>query len=371
LARTKIEWADYTFNPWIGCTKVSEGCKNCYAEALSKRAPHLVLGQDKAAAKLPIWGGGAPRRVTSFMNWNQVERWNAKAEQEGVRRRVFIASMADVFEDFHGKVLNVGTMKGLDGVREKLFNLIEDCPALDMLLLTKRPENVLKMVPKAWVHEDYCGWFKGGLCTCQRLGSNWPDHVWIGCTVENQERAEERIPQLLKIPAPVRFVSYEPALGPVDFDRGRCDTHDRQFVRTDEGGHEYCNECAANDSTGELSHGHWLRAYPSKTRRGINWVIAGGESGNNARPCAIEWLQDAREQCAEAGVPFFGKQMGAYVVSEARAASSQEELDDLGIPGIYPQDRWLWRAGLSDKKGADVEQWPNDLGTRQFPEVSR
>lgn len=170
---SKIEWTHHTFNPWWGCAKVSPACKHCYAEAWAKRVGSAV------------WGKDAERRFFGDNHWKEPLRWNRKAENEGVRRRVFCASMADVFErraEFHPW-------------RERLWNLIEATPSLDWLLLTKRPHNVRAMVP--W-------------------GNDWPMNVWLGCTAENQLWAGKRLPALLEAPAQVRFLSCEPLLGPLD-----------------------------------------------------------------------------------------------------------------------------------------------------------
>ena len=170
---TGIAWTDHTFNPWIGCQRVSPGCQHCYAETLNKR-----WGDDN-------WGKNAERRVTSDSNWRLPERWNRQAAAEGKRHRVFCASMADVFED-NPQVLEA---------RDRLFALIATTPWLDWQLLTKRPENVLRLT------EGYGA-----------LDSN----VWIGCTAEDQEHANTRIQELARIPASVRFLSCEPLLGPID-----------------------------------------------------------------------------------------------------------------------------------------------------------
>lgn len=169
---SRIEWTDHTFNPWWGCTKVSEACKNCYAEAWSKR-----VGQR-------IWGPQAERRFFGERHWLEPLRWNADADARGKRRRVFCASMADVFED----------RRSLDIWRRRLCELIEATPQLDWLLLTKRPEHV----------ESFTPW-----------GEIWPHNVWLGTTVENQEVADARLPYLSKIPAAVRFISAEPLRGPL------------------------------------------------------------------------------------------------------------------------------------------------------------
>lgn len=240
---TAIGWTDHTFNPWWGCVRVSPGCNHCYAETFAKRT-----GND-------VWGKNADRRRFGDKHWNEPRKWNRKAEQDGVRRRVFCASMADVFEDRDDH----------EEDRERLWELVEATPHLDWQLLTKRPANVLDMVPSDWL---------GGV----EEWSGWPDNVWIGTTVEDQQRADERIPLLLDIPAPVRFLSCEPLLGPVDLD----------------GVWGY-----PGSAEGDL-----LDNWP------IHWVIVGGESGPKHRPLDLAWARSLREQCDLAGVPFFFKQVG-------------------------------------------------------------
>lgn len=170
---SRIEWTNHTFNPWWGCVKVSPACKHCYAESWAKR-----VGQK-------VWGINADRRFFGDKHWAEPLKWNAVAEADGQRARVFCASMADVGED----------RRDLDPHRERLWELIEATPYLDWLVLTKRPEVLIDLVP--WQ-------------------GNWPANVWAGTTVESQEYAEERLPALAKIPAQVRFISAEPLLGPVD-----------------------------------------------------------------------------------------------------------------------------------------------------------
>lgn len=244
-ADSKIEWTDHTFNPWAGCTKVSPGCDNCYAEAWSKRSG------------LVKWGPHADRRRTSASNWKQPLKWHhdsARLHCHGVytgrRSRVFCASLADVFD-------NAAPQEW----REDLWKLIADTPHLDWLLLTKRPQNITKMSPFS------------------RPGHfAWPN-VWLGTTVENQEEANRRIPHLLAVRAAVRFLSCEPLLGTLDLsDHIIC---------------KGCPGCGSNDC--------WAP--------GVNWVICGGESGPGKRPMNLQWARGLRDQCANAGVRFFMKQI--------------------------------------------------------------
>lgn len=266
---TKIEWAHYTFNPWWGCTKVSPGCTNCYAETLDARF------------KGDHWGPKAGRRFFGEKHWNNPLRWNRKAEKEGVRRRVFCASMADVFEE-HG---NSETNSMMGEARSQLWKLIENTPHLDWMLLTKRPENH-DLVPLAW-----------------QTGSRRPNNIWLGTTAENQEQADERIPHLINAPWPaVRFVSYEPAIEGVDFDPPHC-----QFGCNERYGRSvhiseftlFCNHCES-----EMGFGAWL----DPLNGGIDWLIAGAESGPGARAMDERWIREVRDQCKEGNVPFFYKQ---------------------------------------------------------------
>ena len=174
--RTEISWTDHTFNPWIGCTRVSEGCRNCYAETLSDR-----YGWTK-------WGPGETRKRTSTANWRKPVAWNRSAMKARVRRRVFCASLADVFDH-----------EAQAGARSDLWQLIWECRALDWQLLTKRPENIAQYLPDDW-------------------GDGWP-HVWLGVTAEDQGAYDTRWPILSAVPAAIHFVSYEPAIGPLTLNR--------------------------------------------------------------------------------------------------------------------------------------------------------
>jgi len=170
---SRIEWTDHTFNPWWGCTKVSPACLNCYAEAWAKRTGQRV------------WGKNSERRFFTGKHWQAPVRWNRDAKEDGVRRRVFCASMADVFEE----------RTDLVEWRYKLWQLIDETPYLDWLLLTKRPESVRRLVP--WAAE-------------------WPTNVWLGTTVEEQKLVTKRLQALCECPASVLFLSCEPLLGRLD-----------------------------------------------------------------------------------------------------------------------------------------------------------
>lgn len=169
---TQIEWVDHTFNPWIGCTKLSPACDHCYAEKIGRRL--FATG----------WGPQAARTFRPDAYWRSPLRWDEKARQRGRRESVFCGSMCDVFE---------GTAEQAPH-RERLWRLIEATPHLVWKLLTKRPNLILRQVP--W--------------------SEWPRNVWTGCTIETQEWADRRLPHLLAVPSVLRFASVEPLLGELD-----------------------------------------------------------------------------------------------------------------------------------------------------------
>jgi len=246
---TEISWTNHTFNPWWGCTRVSPGCEHCYAEVWAKRTGLA-------------WGPRAERRLFGDKHWREPFRWNAAAEKEGVRRLVFCASMADVFED----------RPELEAERLKLWQVIEATPALTWQLLTKRPENAVRMTPSSWT-------------------DGWPRNVWAMTTAEDQRRAEERIPWLLQIPAVVRGVSYEPALGPVNFRHLDCDRVGGDLCQVD-----------------SLTGRHTDMGRPCPGVASVTWIIIGGESGPHRRPFDLAWLRSTVEQCRDANVPVFVKQ---------------------------------------------------------------
>lgn len=260
-----IEWTTHTFNTWWGCARVSPGCRFCYADGIATRYGH------------ELWRRKGERRMLSDNHWRQPLKWNRDAENAGKPAKVFCASMADVFELHPDPATNAE----LDAARARLWDLIDQTPWLRWQLLTKRPQNVMGMVP--W-------------------GALWPSTVWLGTSTEDQIRADERIPVLLDIPAKVRFLSAEPLLGPIDL-AGPADQHGARSRLT-----------------------YWLTGRPGwgpeeTSRTGlvtqelvvgprISWVIVGGESGPKHRSMNVEWVRSLRDQCVSAGVPFLFKQHG-------------------------------------------------------------
>lgn len=292
--QTGIEWCDSTFNPWIGCTKVSPACDHCYAAVST---PARALGV--------AWGAGEPRRRTSVANWQLPLRWDAQHEaffaEHGRRRRVFCSSLADVFDN------------AVDpGWRQDLFDLIACTPSLDWLLLTKRIGNAARMIDEA----------RAGLYKLGEPGA-WPWHnVWLGATICNQDEADRDIPKLLATPARVRFVSMEPLLGHVDLrdiDIGADRDIPREFwTDVDDDGSPPAIGLDALTGLRWQRFGDWDQRGP-----GIDWVIAGGESGPHARPMHPDWARSLRDQCAGAEVPFLFKQWGEWAPHQARAGGDE------------------------------------------------
>lgn len=303
--QTTIEWATHSWNPWEGCTKVSPGCANCYAEARNKR---FSGGAN--------WGKGKPRRRTSPATWRNPLKWNREAEMseamsahEPNEEPIFTHTRPRIFPSLCDWLDDEVPIEWL----ADFLKLIHDTPNLNWLLLTKRPENFTRRV--------------GSLLSTMFLRDDWrllwvegkqaPANVWIGTSVEDQKRADERIPELLKIPAKVRFLSVEPLLGDVD------------LAYT-------CFNGA--DSFGSMP--------------GIHWVIVGGESGPGARPCNVAWIRSIVGQCKAAGVPCFVKQLG----SQPRCQN------------IIGEPPW-GELNLKHKKGGDMTEWPEDLRVREFPKL--
>lgn len=290
-----ISWTTHTFSPWVGCTKISPGCKYCYAEVYDRRTGGVPKRQRKdPGVSESRWGVNGRRVKTAAKNWRLPLKWELEARTRIEPTYVFCSSLADVFED----------RPELTPWREELFALIDATPSLTWQLLTKRPENIARMMP------------------AYAFGPHRPN-VWLGTSVEDQQRAEERLPHLVKQSAVVRFVSCEPLLEAVDLLK-------------------------------------WLGA--------LDWVIVGGESGEDARPFQLDWARDIVAQCDETGAVPFVKQMGSLPLAR---------LEDLRNPLRF--EHWMQQdprpgapAGFArlwfrDDAGGDMNAWPPDIRVRRFP----
>ena len=311
MTDTRIEWADAVWNPVTGCTRVSQGCANCYAETMARRmrgmaasgAPGARIWADREFTDVRIH----PERLEQPLHWRKP-------------RRVFVNSMSDLF---HEDVPQWFLYDVLDIVRR--------CPQHTFLVLTKRARRMSEV-----------DWH------CAKNAQNYAamPNLWLGVSVENQATADERIPLLLQTPAAVRFVSAEPLLGPLNLTHcGEIDGHPL-----------CCLDC------------HPLVQDQEKCI-GIDWVIVGGESGPGARPCNVEWIRSIVRQCKEAAVPCFVKQLGAMSVTADAETSS--EFNHCGVrlrlhPVLHP---WFARMMFKHPKGADPAEWPEDLQVRQWLEV--
>jgi protein gp37 len=272
-ANSKIPWTDHTFNPWWGCTRISPGCDNCYADALATRYG------------FKLWDG-APRRFFGNAYWSKPLVWDAEAAAAGVRQKVFCGSMCDVFD---------GTASAeLDVPREQLWQLIDQTPHLDWLLLTKRPENVRTIAPRHWL-------------------TGWPQNVWAMTTVENQAVAKYRLEALAAMRAPVRGISFEPLLGPINF--------------------RWAPWCPMpfDRATGKTDHLDGFRLF--------NWAIIGCEKlpGNKpGRPCELAWVRELVAQAREACVAVFIKQLSLAGHVSTKPSEWPEDLRIQEFPAIYP-----------------------------------
>ena len=295
--RTGIAWTDATWNPVTGCTKVSAGCKNCYAEQVADR----------------FWGD---RKFTDVQchddRLDQPLRWRKP-------RRVFVNSMSDLFHDAVP-----------DAFITRVFQHMGMAPHHTFQVLTKRPERMARML-----HGHLGRWRNAGpvwVPTMNYTGVPLP-HVWLGVSVEDQSAADERISLLLQTPAAVRFLSCEPLIGPLDLSRVVL---------------KKSNPPKPNLSFDALCG--WYGGAEPVCRTRIDWVIAGGESGPGARPCDVAWIRSLVQQCQDAAVPCFVKQLGALPVD-----SQGESIGE------------VIQLRVNDRKGGDPSEWPEDLRVQEFP----
>lgn len=299
---TSIEWTDTVWNPVVGCSRVSAGCEHCYAERVAHRAMQPAhAGLTVSGTNGPRWTGEVrclPERLDQPLHWRKP-------------RRVFVNSMSDLF---HEKVPD----DFIDDVFARMALGLQHT----YQVLTKRPDRMLAYMTGV-SHLRMTRLFRNFSDYTEPVGP-WPlPNVQLGVSVENQATSDERIPLLLQTPAALRFVSYEPAIGPVKFGQWLCG--ERQARGFDDG-------------------------------HRVNWLIVGGESGSGARPCDVEWIRSAVQQCRNASVPCFVKQLGARPM--AVPPGKRAPFEPAGMK---------WRLLLRSSKGGDPAEWPDDLRVREFP----
>jgi protein gp37 len=308
-SKTGIEWTDATWNPIIGCSRVSEGCRNCYAERHAGRfgggKETVYSGLTKIVNGLPVWSGAIreTKQLLQPLRWKPGRPiYDAKTGARVGRDvskslRIFVNSMSDLFHE------NV-----TDEMRDRIFAVMALCPQHTFQVLTKRPERMLAYLQQVSDEKDMQRWVNAILeldtlpkpYDAEKVGGlieqmEWPlPNVWLGVSVENQAAADERIPLLLQTPAAKRFLSCEPLLGSVLLRYLHSVAHDGLEVDALSGFQfpEGCNEPRLCEQ--------------------IDWVICGGESGPGARAMHPDWARGLRDQCQATGVPFFFKQWGEY-----------------------------------------------------------
>jgi protein gp37 len=325
---SKIQWTEKTWNPVIGCTRVSEGCRNCYAEKMANRmAANPMTPQYRGIAEGGRWTGEVrclPEKLAEPLKWRKP-------------CRVFVNSMSDLF---HPDVP--------DEFIDQVFAVMAEASHHVYQILSKRPDRLrdyLRPAEDLWSERWPCAAYRLiGECEPYRFPLR---NVHLGVSVEDQATANERIPLLLQTPAAVRFVSLEPLLGPVRL-RSRW-LHEMQSTKA-----EY-------------------------QRPALRWAIVGGESGPKARPCDVAWIRSIVEQCRSAEVAAFVKQLGAVPFEgdgKHRHVSGSRSFGvvcDEGDPCPHCGKRpitWWPTLALRSRSGSDPDEWPEDLRVREYPEVT-
>lgn len=377
--RTGIEWTDATWNPIRGCSRVSEGCRNCYAERVASR----FSGPGEPYHGLAFRGYG--KGVQGGPRWTGEVRLVAEHLADPLRwrrpRRVFVNSMSDLF---HEKVPDEWIDRIFAAMALGLRD-VERCRRRDcshdpcegdgsgrfsrhtFQILTKRPERA-RVYLSHTQRQDKIGealseipGFTFSDSVYENVADEWPlPNVWLGVSVEDQATADARIPLLLSTPAAVRFVSYEPALGPVDFGpwiathdcrsgQGPCWRGFSEELGADDEREQRCPRCGGAQ-VGLLE----------QDEARLNWVIVGGESGPGARPFDVAWARSTIAACRAAGVACFVKQLGARpFVGEPVQVDVLKAHEDVALVTTDGH--------LGDRKGGDPYEWPEDLRVRAFP----
>lgn len=283
---SNIEWTDKTWNPIIGCSPISPGCKECWAKKMAYRLMHMPY-TDYYQFVLDDNGEEDPDLFRNIPEWNGQTHFVKSALEKPLKRqkptKYFVCSMGDLFHE------NV-PFEWVD----KVMAIIAQCEQHTFQILTKRPLRMKEYFTSNWQCRilNHVKREEGQGFILKTVNGGKLPNLWLGVTTENQEQANKRIPYLLKTPAAVRFVSVEPLLGPIDF---YDITLDSEFYHTLKG-------------FGDISLGS--RGYVIGLK--LDWVICGGESGPKARPIHPNWVRSLRDQCKDAGVPFFFKQWGEW-----------------------------------------------------------
>lgn len=394
---SSIEWTDATWSPVVGCTRVSAGCDHCYAAKMTRRLE--AMGQEKYKG-LSGRGhfNGVARLHAPSLDWPLRWRGAKTAKAEGRPSRIFVNPMSDLFHE-----------RLSDEEIAAVFGVMAACPQHVFQVLTKRPERARKWFtdgqPKTCSQIDGC--LNAASYLLRPYGARyseplpralreWPlPNVWLGTSVENQATADERIPLLLQCPSAVRFVSYEPALGAVDFERwlgGDCEhcqscgeayravwsTDDKTWLRVvGRDGGLRCPDCFRFEAAEKRIPDN-VTIYGEVAA--LDWLIVGGESGPGARPCHVDWIRSVRDQCKAAGVACFIKQAGRRVFGDPEGFRVDRYILDGGAlewqPPIIGFDKARFRRDnadricgfkLFDRKGGDWSEWPSDLKVREFP----
>lgn len=423
--KSAISWTHSTFNPWIGCTKVSDGCRFCYAEA----------DMDKRRGRVK-WGPAGTRSKTSEAYWREPFKWNKAAQAAGERRRVFCASLADVFEAWDGPIVDHRGLQlwkrdngdyttsddypdtvalTMDDLRRDLFTTINDTPWLDWLLLSKRPENIKRMWQPRNMVNDYPILEKsptmlafpyellrqheaqalknhtqslarlkerGGLAASEVLAI-MEDREWYKVPFE---LAMSRLQELRREAGSYRRNVW---LGTSPCDQVTADESIPQLLKCRDlvpvlwasyepalgavDWSKWLAPCRTCNGTGEITEDH---DYCSETLTcprcmglpHLDWIVCGGESsqgGSQARPFHLEWARSTLEQCRAAGVKFFMKQLGSNALRLRQIIlDNGQSLGDL-----IPMHSYKTGQAVKDRAGADPEEWPAELRVQEFPEV--
>lgn len=351
-----IQWTDATLNPFKlelpdgkrvnVCVKISEGCRNCYSETMTNHwwpRTETEAGRTFPGFSLPLLQRGTPWLDVELLR--KLLRWKPKPpfKSPDGRPKIFCFDMTDFFLDLWP-----------DDFLDQFMAVVAIRQDIDFQILTKRPERMAKYLSIEGSRHVRTRYTKIASEWLKPSGEQWPlPNLWLGVSAENQQRADERIPILMRTPAAVRFASYEPAIGPVDFD---------EVLFTAVPG--FFGSCLRWHHRGEC---HKQAGIEYST---IDWIIIGGESGHGSRPFNIEWARNTIAQCRAAGVPCFVKQMGA------RITMRNDRLSEWGRDGdcvtAYDSESQTYQGEeedffLEDSHGGDPAEWPEFLRVREWP----